>query len=84
MRIKYKKSAYRSLDKFQSNERKKLLNKISQLAEYPASGKKLKGKYEGLRSLRVWPFRVVYEIRNSTIVILSIIHRQSAYKKSFN
>ena len=83
MNILYESSSYKELKKLPHSKSKKLLRKIELLSEYPFSGKKLEGKYQGLWSLRVWPFRVVYEIRDKTLVILSITHRQSAYKKRF-
>ncbi|KKS47709.1 MAG: hypothetical protein UV09_C0003G0054 [Candidatus Gottesmanbacteria bacterium GW2011_GWA2_42_18] len=42
-------------------------------------GKPLKGELEGLRSLRSWPYRNVYEIKGKKIIIISVAHRPSVY-----
>ena len=51
------------------------------LRNSPYAGKKLKGRYKGSYSWRVWPYRIVYRIYNShvLIVIIGIKHRQGAY-----
>lgn len=43
----------------------------------PFAGKKLKGKYQGSYSVKVWPYRILYEINQNilTIFVLKIKHR---------
>jgi mRNA-degrading endonuclease RelE of RelBE toxin-antitoxin system len=55
---------------------------IARLATDPVSGKALQGQLAGVRSLRVWPYWVLYWINQSEIVVevLEIRHRQGAYK----
>jgi mRNA-degrading endonuclease RelE of RelBE toxin-antitoxin system len=45
-------------------------------------GKKLQGDHKGQRSLRVWPYRIVYVVQQKvvTIAVLKIGHRQGVYK----
>ncbi len=52
------------------------------LAEDPFLGKKLSGKYSGQYSLRVWPYRIIYEIYKNQlmIVVVDVDHRQGVYK----
>ena len=47
----------------------------------PYCGKKLEGKYKNCYSLRVWPYRVIYEIirKKLVILIIDIGHRQGVY-----
>jgi len=49
----------------------------------PYIGKKLSGKYQGQWSYRVWPYRIIYQIREKELVILviRIRHRGGAYKQ---
>lgn len=63
-------------------EQIKLKKKLTTLEIDPFSGKKLSGELAELRSLRVWPYRIIYYIdtKKQNIFITSIIHRQEAYK----
>lgn len=60
----------------------KIKKKLISLESNPLSGKKLSGELSELRSLRVWPYRIIYYInqKKQKIFITSIIHRQGAYK----
>jgi mRNA-degrading endonuclease RelE of RelBE toxin-antitoxin system len=46
------------------------------------SGKPLKYDYAGLRSLRIPPFRIIYEFneKEKTIILHKFEHRERAYK----
>ncbi len=65
---------------------KKLRDRINKmllaLSENPSIGKKLEGKYKGQYSIRVWPYRVIYEIyqKEAIILITHVGHRQGVYK----
>ncbi len=52
------------------------------LQQNPYEGKKLTGELQGIRSLSMWPYRVLYEIniRKKTIEVHKIAHRQGVYK----
>lgn len=52
------------------------------LAENPYVGKALHGDLAGFRSIKAWPFRIVYEIVEKRLVVkvLRIRHRKEAYK----
>lgn len=63
-----------------TSEQAKIKKKLTSLESYPHAGKKLFGELAELRSLRVWPFRVIYYIEKDTVFITSIIHRQGVYK----
>ena len=63
-----------------SKEQSKIKKKLMTLGNDPYSGKKLSGELAELRSLRVWPYRIIYYIEEDKIFITSIIHRQGAYK----
>lgn len=70
---------YRDLPKIYQVRIKK---KMSLLKIDPLEGKKLSGEYGELRSLRVWPYRIIYYIDGvqNNIVIITIAHRQGVYK----
>lgn len=79
MELNYKPEAVKQIKKFPLQEKKKIIKKLEKLCQNPFAGKVLKGELAGLRSLRAWPYRIIYEVRNKSLIILSVIHRQSAY-----
>lgn len=64
------------------SEQNKIHKKLIGLQQNPYEGKKLAGELEGIRSLRVWPYRILYEINEEKkrIEIHKIAHRQGVYK----
>ena len=80
MIIRYEASAYKDLKKITPLHKRKIIQRITHLAEYPLAGKRLNGRYKGLRSFRIWPYRIIYEIKGKTINIYTIKHRQGVYK----
>ncbi len=64
------------------SEQTKIKKKLSLLESEPLVGKKLSGEFEELRSLRAWPYRILYYIdeEKQIIYITTILHRQGAYK----
>jgi mRNA-degrading endonuclease RelE of RelBE toxin-antitoxin system len=53
---------------------------ILRLAKEPSLGKPLKYHLAGLRSLRVPPFRVIYELQGDALVLHKFEHRKSVYR----
>jgi len=70
---------------FEKLRNKKLQSRITQalqkLSQNPLSGKKLQGRLKDTYSLRVWPYRVLYEFDNKKdIIITDIKHRKDVYR----
>ena len=63
-------------------EQTKIKKKLLLLERNAQEGKKLSGEYDELRSLRAWPYRIVYYIDNKVkkIFVVTIAHRQGVYK----
>lgn len=63
-------------------EVKKINKKILILENNPQAGKKLSGNLSEVRSLKAWPYRIIYYInqKEKKIFIISILHRQGVYK----
>lgn len=63
-------------------EKKKIIRKLKMIQENPLSGKKLEGELDSQRSVRVWPYRILYYInqKQRIIYITSILHRKEVYK----
>lgn len=76
------KDAQRQYERIPKAERTKVYKKLFLLQEKPQAGKKLSGEFKGVRSLRAWPYRIIYEVheREKRVTILKIAHRQSVYK----
>lgn len=81
MDIEFKDAVRKQLKHFPKSEFKKIFSKIEKLSQESTAGKQLKGELSGLLSLRVWPYRIIYQVDKNKIIIFSIAHRQSAYKK---
>ncbi|OGG14799.1 hypothetical protein A2773_06895 [Candidatus Gottesmanbacteria bacterium RIFCSPHIGHO2_01_FULL_39_10] len=80
MNLSYKPQVIKQLKKLPLSEKKKVIRKLELLANDPLTGKQLKGELAGFRSLRVWPYRIIYEISKDEITVYSIAHRQGVYK----
>jgi len=80
--ISYSKKAEKQFLKLPKNQQKKILKRTKILKQNPFSGKKLKGEFKGLLSLKAWPYRIIYQInkKTKTLFIITINHRQQAYK----
>ena len=74
--------ALRQLAHLQKPNQTKVKKKLSVLEQNPFLGKKLGGELVDQYSLRAWPYRILYiiEKRQSKVYVISIIHRQGAYK----
>lgn len=82
MRVEYSTIARKQLKKLPRYKQIKALRKIEKLKDDPYTGKKLKGEFEGLRSLKVWPYRIIYRylVQDKLLFINIIQHRQGVYK----
>ena len=78
MKIILTPEAIKQYGKLPKVEQKKIRRKITVLEQDPNAGKKLSGNFSELRSLRVWPYRILYYTNESqkTTYIVTIAHRQ--------
>jgi mRNA-degrading endonuclease RelE of RelBE toxin-antitoxin system len=74
--------AEKDLFRLSKNEKRKATVKLEQLGKDPLIGKKLTGKLKNFRSLRSWPYRIIYHIeeKRREVWVDHIIHRQGVYK----
>ena len=75
-------TAQKQFNKIPLNEQKKIRKKFSILEKDKFAGKKLERELEGYRSLRAWPYRIIYSIdeNRKELTIKYILHRQGTYK----
>ena len=78
----FSETAEKQYAKLPKPERKKIDRKIELLQIKPLTGKKLEGVFQEKRSLKAWPYRIIYVIdaKNKNLHVLSVLHRQGAYK----
>jgi len=76
------KDAQKQYEHLPKGEQIKVRKKLLLLEQNPTAGNKLIGELGGIRSLRAWPYRIIYEVNETEkrVEILKIAHRQSAYK----
>lgn len=82
MLVVLSKDSLKQYQRIPKSEQAKIRKKLHALEQDPYSGKKLTGELKGIFSLRVWPYRILYEINEveKRIEIHKIAHRQGAYK----
>lgn len=82
MEITVTPQAQRQFASIPVSQKKKNAKKIFILESSPFAGKKLSGALSSSRSLKAWPYRIIYYIDNThkKIWITSILHRQGVYK----
>lgn len=80
--LQIKPKAEKALDKLPEIYRLRIRQTFRNILLDPFSGKKLSGKKDGLYSVRVWPYRIIYSVekRELVIIIIDVGHRQGAYK----
>lgn len=82
MDIFYKSEAIKNLKRLNAADQQKAKKKIRGLLSHPLGGKKLKGEFAGLRSLRAWPLRIIYhfDVNSQNITIITVHFRGSVYQ----
>ncbi len=81
MELVFTDEALKNLKRIGKNELKKAKKKFDLLKSDPQSGKPLHGKFEGQRSLRAWPLRIIYvfDSKKQIIEITTVDYRGSVY-----
>ena len=77
------KKARKELDALQKDTRDRILLNLQTLRVNPFTGKKLDGEHDGLWSIRVWPYRIVYTINKDiiTVTVVAIGDRKDVYRR---
>jgi len=80
--IQVQKSAKKQLDKIPTIYRMRIEKSIDSLAVNPFQGKKLEGELKGQYSIRIWPYRIIYQIYKKELIIsiIDVGHRQGVYR----
>lgn len=83
MRVVITAEAEKQYKHLPKTEQKKIKKKLLTLENSAYAGKKLTGDLTGLRSLRAWPYRILYAVDESEqeVNVNSIQHRQGVYER---
>jgi len=82
MKVIFSKKFTREFNKIKDrNTKLKIMKNIKKLQNLPHSGKPLRYKLKHYRRLVVKPFRIIYRIENSKIIINCFEHRKRVYKR---
>lgn len=60
--------------------RERIKKLIRRIGENPDVGKPLRYELEGLRSLKIPPFRILYESKSNSIILHKFEHRKKVYR----
>lgn len=73
--------ARKNLDKLPEIYRFRIRQTLREIVANPFFGKKLSGERKGQYSVRVWPYRIIYLIKKTELIVLiiDIDHRQGVY-----
>ena len=81
MRLLYTKEFKKDIRKIKDKSCQVKIKKILQkILENPCVGKPLKHELAGLMSVRITKSRLIYEVRDDTIILHKFEHRKSVYK----
>ncbi|MBI2019431.1 type II toxin-antitoxin system RelE/ParE family toxin [Candidatus Daviesbacteria bacterium] len=74
--------AQKQFNKLPRQTQAKIRKKLLLLEKDFLMGKKLEGELSNYRSVRAWPYRIIYFIEksHSKVYVVSVAHRQGAYK----
>ena len=74
--------ASKQYDQIPKTEQLKIKKKLLVLNQNPYDGKKLSGNFSGLRSLRAWPYRIIYYVdeKLKRVFVVTLAHRQGVYE----
>ena len=82
LQVVLSKDAHKQYQRLSKSDQAKVKKRLMLLEHDSKAGKKLTGELTGIRSLRAWPYRILYEIneKKKRIEVHKIAHRQGAYR----
>jgi mRNA interferase RelE/StbE len=80
--IKWDSRALKDVAEIPKSDRMRIVDAVDRLATDPLKGKPLKGRWKGLRRIRVGVYRIIYALRNAelTILVLRVGSRSGVYR----
>lgn len=80
--VEVKKQAMKQIQTLSQKDQMRIIGAFDILRENPNAGKQLEEKYKGFRSLRVWPYRIIYAVDHDivTVTVVRVGHRKDVYR----
>lgn len=78
--VKLSRRVEKALEIVEARFKEQFKSAIRELSGNPVLGKKLKGEFEGLRSYRLGPFRIVYRFTKELVEVVYLDHRKDVYR----
>jgi len=79
--IIFTKESLRKLKQLDRQTQIRIIKELRILEEEPFTGKRLVGRLQGLLSLRVGDYRIIYQVADNKIIIRTVGHRKTIYKQ---
>lgn len=76
----FTKEFLRKLKQLDKQTQIRIIKELKILEEKPYSGKRLVGRLQGLLSLRIGDYRIIYQLAEKKIIIRTVGHRKTIYK----
>jgi len=80
-KLVFTKEFLRRLKQLDKQTQIRILKNVKTLEGNPFTGKQLTGRLSGLFSLRVGNYRIIYQTSENTIIIRTVGHRRTVYKR---
>lgn len=79
--LEIKPKVRKNLDNVPERQRARIIAILDEIVVNPFMGKKLSGDRKGQYSVRVWPYRIIYIVKKTELIVLVIDvgHRQGIY-----
>ena len=79
-KIEYSPLAFEQLKKLEKPIQKQIIARLEKLSENPELAKPLSNVFKNYRSERIGKYRIVFSIKQDTLIIAKIEHRKNVYK----
>jgi mRNA interferase RelE/StbE len=81
-RVVFSRAARAHIDELDIRLAEAVLDAVTALEAEPEAGKRLRGRFEGLWSLRIGTYRLIYQVRDAgkTVRVVAVLHRRIAYR----
>ena len=78
-KIEYSSHAFEQLKKLDKPIQKQILKRLERLAENPELAKPLSNIFKNYRSEHIGKYRIIFSVKENTIIIAKIEHRKKVY-----
>jgi mRNA interferase RelE/StbE len=77
--IEYSQKAFKELQKLEKQVQEQILKRLERLSENPELAKPLGNVFKNYFSEHVGKYRIIFSIKENTIIVAKIAHRKNVY-----